>query len=333
MTNWKNVVPLIGVLVLVLIQVGCDGNPTKQGHSAEKNTVEVTNAGRRLSFPEAPDRVVTLNQNGTEMFIALGLEDRMVGTSFRDDPILPRFKDAYENIPVLSEKYPSLEVLLDADPDFVYGFDSAFSPPRGPATVERLNQLGITAYVDRMFYGKSGLDLEDVYGEIRKLGRIFRVRDRADSLVRALRKDVDRVRSRIPSDGDTITAAVYDSGKNSMYTSGTSLVTDMMRTVGARNVFREEIDDSWSPISWEKLVEENPEYIVVMDYGKVTAEDKIAYLEGKTSLQSVHAIKKDNYVILPLSTTFVGVRNTEGVRRLADGFYGTDLAQNRTDDR
>jgi iron complex transport system substrate-binding protein len=95
----------------------------------------------------------------------------------------------------------------------------------------------------------------------------------------------------------------------------------MLRTVGARNVFRDEVSGTWSSLSWEKLVEANPEQIVVMDYGAVTANEKIQFLKNKSSLETVRAIEKNNFVVLPLSTTFVGVRNVQGIRLLANGFY------------
>jgi iron complex transport system substrate-binding protein len=313
----------IGFLVLVLLtQSACgDRSDSSTVQSDHSSTITVKNAGRSLEFPEPPARVVTMNQNATEMFIALGLEQRMVGTAFRDDPILARFRDEYEKIPVLSEKYPSLEVLLETNPDFVYGFMSAFSPPKGPATVERLEQLGITAYVDPMSEGDPGLTLDDVFKEIRTLGRIFRVEDRADSLVQTFQKDIRRIQDRIPNDGDTLTVAVYDSGKETLYTAGRSLVSDMLRTVGARNVFRDEVSGTWSSLSWEKLVEADPDYVVVMDYGAVTANEKIQFLKNKSALQTVRAIKDNNFVVLPLSTTFVGVRNVQGIRLLANGLY------------
>jgi iron complex transport system substrate-binding protein len=314
---------LICFLLLILVsQTACgDRSVPSSVESKQPGAVSVNNAGRTLNFPEPPERIVTMNQNATEMFIALGLEDRMVGTAFKDDPILPQFRDEYEKIPVLSEKYPSLEVLLEANPDFVYGFKSAFSPPKGPATVERLKQLGITAYVDPMYYGDPGLTLEDVFGEIRTLGRIFRVEDRADSLVRTFQNEIRRIQERIPDDGDTLSVAVYDSGKETLYTAGRSLVSDMLRTVGARNVFRDEVSGTWSSLSWEKLVEADPDYVVVMDYGAVTANEKIQFLKNKSALQTVRAIKDNNFVVLPLSTTFVGVRNVQGIRLLANGLY------------
>jgi iron complex transport system substrate-binding protein len=39
-----------------------------------------------------------MNQAATEIMLALGLHDRMVGTAFLDDSILPEFAEAYKTI-------------------------------------------------------------------------------------------------------------------------------------------------------------------------------------------------------------------------------------------
>ena len=68
-----------------------------------------------------------MNQPATEIMLALGLQDRMVGTAYLDDEVLPEYA-AYARVPVLAKEYPSKEKLLEAEPDFVYtSFNSAFS--------------------------------------------------------------------------------------------------------------------------------------------------------------------------------------------------------------
>lgn len=38
--------------------------------------------------------------------LSLGLEDRMVGTSYLTDPVLPDLAEPYESAPVAGEMYP-----------------------------------------------------------------------------------------------------------------------------------------------------------------------------------------------------------------------------------
>ena len=48
-----------------------------------------------------------MNQPATEIMLALGLQDRMIGTAYLDDAILPAYADAYATVPVLAKEYPS----------------------------------------------------------------------------------------------------------------------------------------------------------------------------------------------------------------------------------
>src|SRR5512134_3832335 len=82
--------------------------------------VSVENCGISTAYADAPRRAFTMNQAATEIMLALGLQERMVGTAFLDDAILPEFADAYNAIQVRTTAYPSRDVLLGAQPDFLY---------------------------------------------------------------------------------------------------------------------------------------------------------------------------------------------------------------------
>ena len=73
-----------------------------------------------LSYAK-PTRAVSTAQFTTEILLAIGAENQMVGTAFLDNPILPELKEKYEKIPVLSTKYPTKEKFYSVNPDFVTG--------------------------------------------------------------------------------------------------------------------------------------------------------------------------------------------------------------------
>ncbi len=79
--------------------------------------------------------------------LALGLEQRMVGTAYLDDEILPEFREEYESVPVLAEEYPSREVLLGAEPDFVFGGFSSVFESDAAGNRKGLHELGIDTYL------------------------------------------------------------------------------------------------------------------------------------------------------------------------------------------
>ena len=53
-----------------------------------------TNCGVRNTLTKTPERVVTIHQGATEFMLAMGLEDKMVGTAYIDDSIWPRYAEA-----------------------------------------------------------------------------------------------------------------------------------------------------------------------------------------------------------------------------------------------
>lgn len=75
-----------------------------------------------------PMHAVSTAQFTTEVLLAIGAEDQMAGTAYLDDEILPSLKEAYEKVPVLSDKYPTKEKFYSVSPDFLTGWDSVVNP-------------------------------------------------------------------------------------------------------------------------------------------------------------------------------------------------------------
>ena len=91
--------------------------------------LSVDNCGFTVELAGAPQRVVTIKSTATEMLLALGLADRIVGVGFQDGPVPPQWAGA--ELPVLLDKLPSQEVVLETEPDFVYGgWESTFAADR-----------------------------------------------------------------------------------------------------------------------------------------------------------------------------------------------------------
>src|SRR5690606_9967248 len=95
----------------------------------------------------APQRVVTIKSTATEMLLALGLGGRIVGVGFQDGPAPEPWTATAASLPVLADKLPSQEVVLEAEPDLVYGgWESNFSAD-GAGERTTLAALGVAGYV------------------------------------------------------------------------------------------------------------------------------------------------------------------------------------------
>ena len=176
---------------LALAGCAAQSTPATSSHtepSATFASVSLDNCGTQVTVDSPPTKVVTIKSTSTEMLLALGLQDVIVGTAFADGPVPDADKAAYEKIPVLSDQVPGQEALLAVEPDFVYGgWESNFSDD-GAGDRATLDKLGITTYVSPAAckepdYMPDPLTFDAVDDEIREVASIFGVQDRADDLI------------------------------------------------------------------------------------------------------------------------------------------------------
>jgi len=264
-------------------------------------------------------KAISLNQHVTEIMLALGLEDSMVGTAYLDDNIYEPLQAAYDKVPVLAKQYPSKEQVIDAEADFLYGgWKSAFGE-KGVGTQEELEALGIHTYLHTAS-SMTKPTLEDIFTDIRNIAKIFRVEDRGDALIAQMTKDVEAVRTKLPQNGEELRVLVFDSGDKDVLTAGQNFMNELVTIAGGKNIFGD-VESGWTTVSKEDAIERNPEVVVVVDYGETTAEQKINFLKNDPALKEIEAVKNERFVILPLSAASEGVRAAEAIQILAKGFY------------
>ncbi len=81
-----------------------------------------------FAYDSPPARAITLNQQATEVMLALGLEDRMIGTAYLDDTIPDQWLEAYNSVPVALGPLSGQGSGVGRNPDFLFaGFASAFN--------------------------------------------------------------------------------------------------------------------------------------------------------------------------------------------------------------
>jgi iron complex transport system substrate-binding protein len=219
---------------------------------------------------------------------------------------------------VLAEEYPSTEVLASVEPDFTYGRPSAHRED-GVGNVEDLEVLGITAYTVQGTLVEAAT-MEDVYTDMRNLGRIFDIQSEAEALIASMEQEIAAVQDQIGDVEEPVRVLVYDAGTDDLFTAGQSLQTHLIELAGGRNVF-DDVEDNWVTVSWEEAVARSPDVIVINDYGDTPADEKIDFLLNNPALSSLPAIQNERIIVLPLPSVFEGVRNPDAVRLLASGFY------------
>ncbi|MER2030593.1 MAG: ABC transporter substrate-binding protein [Solibacillus sp.] len=293
-------------------QVTADSDETSQ-------TITIENDGVSITYDEAPKKAISINQHVTEVMLALGLEDSMVGTAYLDDQIYAPLQEAYDQVPVLAVQYPSKEQVISTEADFIYGgWASAFNE-KNLMTREELEQLGIGSYLQSSSV-KVAPELEDIYTDIRNIAKIFRVEERGETLIEEMNADIEKIKEKVPAVDKPIDVLVFDSGDKDVFTATQNFMNTLVNMAGANNIFGD-IEKNWATVSKEDAVERNPEAIIIIDYGSASAQEKINFLKNDPALSQTPAVQNERFVVLPLSAASEGVRVAEALEIIVKGLY------------
>jgi iron complex transport system substrate-binding protein len=288
------------------------------GHALAQTHYPLTldNCGFAVTLPAAPLRVVTIKSTATEMLLALGLGERIVGVGFQDGPAPEPWTAAAAALPVLSDKLPSQEVVLEAEPDFIYGgWESNFAAD-GAGERPTLAALGVAGYVSPAAcrsIAPAKLTFDEIFAEIGEMGTIFDVAASADALI----AEQTRALAAIVPDTRGLTALWYSSGTKTPYVgAGSGAPQMMLEALGLENIMAG-VDDGWVSASWEAIVDANPDVIVLVDATWNSAEQKKKLLAENPITSQLDAVIHQRYLIVPFPASEAGIRNVGAVADMA----------------
>lgn len=293
--------------------------PEASAPAASGYPLTLDNCGTEVTFDAAPERVVTIKSSTLELMLALGLGDRVVGTAFSDGPVPEEYADALTGVPAVSDKVPSQEAVLELEPDLVYaGWESNLSA-EGAGERSQLAALGVASYVAPAACKGAGympdpLTFDEVFREFEELGAIFDVPDAAAELVAEQRAALDAVE---PS-ADGLTALWYSSGSDTPFVgAGIGAPQMIMDAAGLENVAAE-VRDTWTSMSWEAIVDAEPDVIVLVDAPWNTAASKIELLQQNPVTAALPAVAQQRFLVVDFPATEAGVRNVSAVQSLVE---------------
>jgi len=209
-------------------------------------------AGRPVALAHPAQRIVSLSPGITELLFALGAGDRVVAASeFSDYPAAAR------SLPrVARAQGIDLERIAALDPDLIVVWGSGYSP----TLLQALEGLGFPVYVHEP------RTLEAIASSIERLGELAAVA-RAPALAAQFRARVDALRQRYATRAPV--RVFYQVWGNPIMTlSGQHLVSEVMRSCGARNVFAA-LTPLVATVDIESVIAAVPEVIIAAEPGGV----------------------------------------------------------------
>ncbi|WP_327686664.1 ABC transporter substrate-binding protein [Streptomyces sp. NBC_00467] len=301
---------------------GCGAEVGTDAEASGKVTVK--RCGEPVEYT-TPKRAVAYEGGSADKLFSLGLTEHVHG--YVMPPANPPVSESpwaseYAKVKMLSDDLLNKELVVEAKSDFVVaGWNSGFKDERG-ITPEILDQLGIQSFLhtESCFnypgYPEKVTPFEGLYTDLDRLGRIFRVEDRADKVVAGLKRRVEAVAEQAPQ-GDPVPVFLYDSGTDQPFTAGNQVPpNDIIRTAGGRNIF-DGLDQRWTQVNWEAVAEAEPEVIMILDYGDLPARKKIDFLRKSPHTRELPAVKKNNFFVLDYNEGISGPRNVDGLEKFS----------------
>jgi len=289
--------------------------------------IAVQSCDRTVTFDAPPERAISNDVNLTEMMLVLGLTDRMVGYTGISgwNKLDAQMTDGVAQLPELSSNYPTKEVIVGADADFFFAGWNYGMKVGGEVTPETLAPFGIDVYEltesCTHIMDKDKASIEDMYNDLINLGRIFDVEAKATEVVDGYRAELTAFANSLET-GEPLRVFVYDSGEDTPFTAGRyAMPTALIEAAGGQNIM-DDFEKSWATVTWEEVVERNPQVIVIVNYGEVTAEQKRDFMMTNPAFADLDAVKNDRFVTLEYVEATPGPRNIQAIKTLANAFWG-----------
>lgn len=317
----------LALLASAALLASCSNGPSDATEATSSDTpsaaagypVTVDNCGTEVTLDAAPQRIVTIKSSTTELALALGVGDRLVGAAFLDGPFPEELADAGAQVPVLSDTAPSSEVVLATEPDLVFaGWESTFAAD-GVGERDELADLGVATYVAPAACQEDGyrpdpLTFDGVFADIVEAGDLLGAPEAAADLVADQQEQLAQIE---PSDAG-LTALWYSSGSDTPYVGGGTGAPQMIMDAAGLTNIAADLDSSWGSVGWETVAAAEPDVIVLVDSDWNTAEHKIEVLEDNPVTAALPAVQDGRYLVVDFAATEAGIRNVDAVSSLVD---------------
>ncbi|MEI4488658.1 ABC transporter substrate-binding protein [Frigidibacter sp. MR17.14] len=298
------------------------------------------NCGHKITFPARPDNVVTVGQAATEVLYALGVEDRMAGTSLWFNSVMPAFAEADAKVERIADNTPSFESVVGKRPGFVPTMYEWMIGPQGAVgTREQFADLGIPAYVmppdcigkDNLSGGDgtrtADFDIATLYQSIAEMAAIMDRQDQGAEVIAALKareaKAVETAKAlSLPDASAVVWFSSADMDLDPYVAGQRGIPAWMMRQLGLRNVVQS--DEEWPTVGWEAIAKADPSVVVIakMDRRRFPADDyekKLAFLKSDPVTSQMTAVRNGRILIIDAEAMHPALQIVDGLEALTDG--------------
>lgn len=251
------------------------------------SSIEVTDAsGESISFESIPESIAVLNSGDLDILLALGAN--VTGRPTASGPV----DEAIESITEIGNPHqPNFEKIAEVHPEVLA---AAMSFKQHAENIERQGT--------KVIYTKAN-SIADIQESIELFGQLFGKTTEAEDINKSITEKVAEIES---GDTDSVkTLLVYGAPGTYLAALPNSLSGDLLEKAGGENIAsdfpQEENYPQYASLSVEKIIERNPEVVMLITHGDPEAvkEAFAEEMEKNAGWKNLDAVKKGNVVVLP----------------------------------
>lgn len=283
----------IFIVVLLFMLVGCNGSANRvtdeqQSNTMDEATITITDfADRTITLDKKPEKIITLGNGETDIIYALG--GTVVGRP-TGDTILKEAEDAEQ---VGSSHSIDIEKITSLDPDVVLG-----NNPMNINDVKTIESMGSEMILT------NANSVEDITNQITLLGELLKEEDKAKELNKSIGEKIIDIQTRIGK-RSTRVLLVYGAPGTNMAALPNSLGGNILELAGGENIASDypglEMYPQYAQLNTERIIESNPQMILLMSHGNPEEVKKSFEKEMSTAAgwNELDAVKNNQFHILP----------------------------------
>ncbi len=263
-----------------------------------------TNEGKEIeqTIEREPKKVVVIGETMAELMIEFGQKDKVVGVGYLNQSF-SKYANQINQMPIITESWPSKEAVLALKPDIIYSISSAFKEEL-LGDISFWNDRGIQVLSAVNF--TIGRSIEEYFTEIKNFGMAFNVRGETDIYLKEQNSRINNVKRIAQGAKETPKVLLIGSTRETYYYYPPSwcIIDEMIE--GAGGEYMKLSDNGYIEMSIEAIIAANPEKIIITEFQEPNSEMIKNKLLSNERLKNVSAIKTGNVMVAEYTNSING---------------------------
>lgn len=259
--------------------------------------------GREMTFPAAPQRIVSLAPSNTEIVYALGLGSKLVGNTTYCD--YPEAAKSVEKVGGYSTA--EVEKIVALKPDIILAANIHVAK-----VVPQLISLGLPVFV------VDPRSLQDVLDSITLIGKVNNVQVKAAELVKSMNDRINAVKAKTANlpDGERVRTLMLIWHDPPMTVGPNTFMFELIQLAGGTSVSKG-MADGFPTMGLESIISADPQVIITTGMGGAD-NLTLQYILNESRLKDIPARKNNRiYEVNQDWTNRMGPRVVDGLEAMA----------------